>query len=439
MTVSRALLFGDPRGIPQLLEAVPRDVVTALVGAEIREQQHDEISRFAESLGVPFLVQPRHSSPSYSQFVERIRELAPDVILVNSYSMLIREDILAVPGFNAINVHGALLPQYRGANPTQWALLNNETETGVTMHFMTEEFDAGDIIATRTVPVRFEDTWVDIAKRQDEATVDMLVEEIPKVLAGTSNRRPQDESMAHHHRRRHPEDGLIEWQQSVLDIYNLVRALVKPHPGAFYLQDDRKVALDEYLYIPQVTRLKYTSPGGAQALSAGNLRLTLLAAEDSRYVERLSRGNSQVPGGLDQLPSDANGLASWLTDIEARNDVVVFAVRRAASEEVVGVCWIDKIDHRGRTAEIRIDLDAPREGYDAYLKDVASLGVQYAFEDLELDQIAVGALRDQPGDGKVYKDIGFTADGVLYRARRAPNPHPSAAAAGVLEAEHERH
>ena len=61
------------------------------------------------------------------------------------------------------------------------------------------------------------------------------------------------------------------------------------------------------------------------------------------------------------------------------------------------------------------------------------------FEDLELDQIAVGALRDQPGDGKVYKDIGFTADGVLYRARRAPNPHPSAAAAGVLEAEHERH
>ena len=432
------MLFGDPRGIPQLLEVVPREVVTGLVGAEIREQQHEEISRLAGSLGVPFLIQPRHSFPPYSQFVERVRDLAPELILVNSYSMLVREDILAIPGYNAINVHGALLPQYRGANPTQWALLNNETETGVTMHYMTEAFDAGEIIATRKIPVMFEDTWLDIGERQDEATMDMLTHEMPMVLSGTNPRRPQDESMARHYRRRHPEDGLIEWQQSVLGIYNLVRALVKPHPGAFYWQDGRKIVLDEYIYIPQVTRLKYSSPGGAQALSAGHVRLTPLVAEDSRHLEQLRSGRSEVPGRLDEVPASEKGLASWLSDIEARNDAVVFAVREVAGEELIGLCWIDVIDHRGKTAEHRIDLDVPREDYDTYLRDAARLGIQYAFTDLELDQIAVSALDDRPGVAKLYQDLGFAADGVLHRATDARSQHRDMAASSVPEAEHER-
>ena len=414
MTVRRAILFGDPRGIPQLLEVVPREVVAGLVVAEIRNLQHDEVSKLAASLGVPLLVQPRYSSRSYSQFVVQVRNLALELILVNSYSMLIRNDILGIPGFNAINIHGALLPQYRGANPTQWALLNNETETGVTMHYMTEEFDAGDIIATRRVPIMFEDTWLDIGERQDEATEDMLALEIPKVLSRTNSRRPQDQSMARHYRRRHPSDGLIEWDRSVLYIYNLVRALVSPHPGAFYRQDGRKIVLDKYLYVAQVTRLKYSSTGGAQTLSIGDLCLTPLMEEDSRRLKESLGEQGRHLGWLAEIPADEKRLTEWLTNAEARNDVVVLAIREKGSEASVGLCWIDDIDHSRRTAELRVDLD---KTHDAYLKDAVQLGIRYAFMDLELDQITTSMPNDQPTAAKLHKDLGFTAEGVLRRAR----------------------
>ena len=142
----RILAFGDDGGIPRLIRHLPQGVLVGIVGAEIRPQQHPELRWLAEAQGVPLLIQPRLTSPAYPAFIEQARTLAPDLILVNSYSMLLRPDILSIPRYGAVNIHGALLPQYRGCNPIQWALLNNETATGVTMHYMTAEFDAGDII-----------------------------------------------------------------------------------------------------------------------------------------------------------------------------------------------------------------------------------------------------------------------------------------------------
>jgi methionyl-tRNA formyltransferase len=262
--VRRILLFGDDLGLPGLIKVIPVELICGLVGAEIRPHQHPELYQLAEAQGVPLLIQPRATSAAYPAFVEKVRNLAPDLIVVNSYSMLIRPAILAIPQLGGVNIHGALLPQYRGCNPIQWALLNDETETGVTMHYMTAEFDAGDIIAQRRVPIYFEDTWRDIQARIGTATETMLAEEIPRLLTHTNTRQPQDESKARQYKRRHPEDGLIDWQQSVLYIYNLVRALVRPHPGVFYQSGADKTVLDEYLTIPQVTALKY-SAGGADA------------------------------------------------------------------------------------------------------------------------------------------------------------------------------
>src|SRR4029078_1712177 len=125
-----------------------------------------------------------------------VRELAPDLILVNSYSMLLPPEILSIPRFECVNVHGAPLPKYRGSNPIQWAIINNETETGVTMHYMTAEFDAGDIIAQRRVPIGPEDTWLDVRGRVAAATRELLREEIPRVIAQTNNRTAQNESEA---------------------------------------------------------------------------------------------------------------------------------------------------------------------------------------------------------------------------------------------------
>lgn len=261
----RVVAFGDNFGMPLLQRLLPSDVLVGVVGAEIRPQYFDLLKQIAAARSVPFLIQPRKSSPDYPKFIELVRELTPDLLFVCSYSMLLRPEILSISRLGAVNVHGALLPQYRGANPTQWALLNNESETCVTMHYMDASFDTGDIIAQRRVPIYFEDTWVTIQARIADATETMLAEELPRLLAGSAARQPQDASQARHYRRRQPEDGLIEWENSVLSIYNLIRALVKPHPGAFYWGPAaQQVVQDGYLSISRVTSLKYAG-GGANA------------------------------------------------------------------------------------------------------------------------------------------------------------------------------
>lgn len=256
--VKRILLFGADVGISQLLHHLPSDLICGIVAAETRPHQHQALQELASSLHLPFIIQPRFNSMTYPRFVEQVQRLSPDLILVNSYSMLLQPEILAIPKWGAINIHGALLPEYRGANPVQWALLNDETETGVTMHYMDKSFDSGDIISQRRVSILFDDTWRTIYKRIEAETEKLLAEELPKLLAGTNTRQHQDERRAHHWRRRHPKDGLIDWSQDPRQIYNLIRALVKPLPGAFYINaSGKRIVLDEYMTIKEVTALKY--------------------------------------------------------------------------------------------------------------------------------------------------------------------------------------
>jgi methionyl-tRNA formyltransferase len=228
----RLVLFGDPVGLPQSLRARHDAEVVAVVGAAIRPAQHDAVAALADGIGVPFLVQPRRSDAAYPAFVERVSRLAPDLILVNSYSMILAPDLLAVPRHGAVNVHGALLPAYRGANPTEWALINGEQRTGVTIHALDAGIDTGPIIAQRAVPIRFEDTWLDVQRRVHGATDTLLAATLPAILSGDATACPQDAASGRHWRRRDAKDGCFSWSLPAIDIYNLVRALVAPHPGA---------------------------------------------------------------------------------------------------------------------------------------------------------------------------------------------------------------
>jgi methionyl-tRNA formyltransferase len=258
--VGRILLFGDSWGIPQLTGALPADRICGIVAAEIRPECHAELQSMAAGFQVSFLIQPRRKSTRFQGFVGQVRELAPDLILVNSYSMLLPPEILSIPRFDCVNVHSAPLPKYRGSNPIQWAIINNESETGVTMHYMTAEFDAGDIIAQRRVPIFLPDTWLDVRSRVAGATEQMLREELPRLLAQTNDRTTQNEAEASRYPRRRPEDGEIDWSRSELDIHNLIRALVAPLPGAFYYSGGKKIVLDRYLSLAEVAELKSSQP-----------------------------------------------------------------------------------------------------------------------------------------------------------------------------------
>lgn len=255
--MQRLLIFSDDYGLPQLLKHLSCSLVASIVGATIRPQQHPILLALAESQNVPFLKQPKKTSLEYKSFVDQVRALAPDLIIVHSYSMLLPIEILNIPNFGCINIHAALLPQYRGCNPIQWALLNDEKETGVTMHYMDADFDTGDIIAQKKVPILEEDTWRDIQQRIGCATDEMLAEEIPKILNGTNSRTPQQTNLARYWKRRRAEDGQFKWTWCSRHIYNLVRALVKPHPGAFYYdQNGNKIILDSFLSLDDIKKLQ---------------------------------------------------------------------------------------------------------------------------------------------------------------------------------------
>ncbi len=170
---------------------------------------------------------------NHSLWVKKISDMQPDIIFSFYYRNMVKKSILDIPAKGCINLHGSLLPKYRGRVPLNWAVINGETESGVTLHYMTEKPDAGDIIAQRSFAICESDTAKDVhTKAASEAKI-LLNETLPMILSGTNNRTPQDDAQATYFHGRKPSDGLINWNKSACEIRNLVRGVTKPYPGAF--------------------------------------------------------------------------------------------------------------------------------------------------------------------------------------------------------------
>jgi UDP-4-amino-4-deoxy-L-arabinose formyltransferase/UDP-glucuronic acid dehydrogenase (UDP-4-keto-hexauronic acid decarboxylating) len=166
-------------------------------------------------------------------WVQRIADLKPDVILSFYYRRLVKEPLLAIPRAGGLNLHGSLLPKYRGRAPVNWALVNGETRTGVTLHYMTPRADDGDIVAQRVVPIGADDNARTLMGKMAEAAGLLLDDALPQLKAGRAPRTPQDASQATTFGRRRPEDGEIDWTKDAPRLANLVRAVTRPYPGAF--------------------------------------------------------------------------------------------------------------------------------------------------------------------------------------------------------------
>lgn len=181
-----------------------------------------------------------HNIPVYTPddinhplWIDKIRGLDPDVLFSFYYRHLIGREILAIPRLGGINLHGSLLPKFRGRAPINWALIKGETETGGTLHCMTEQADAGDIISQCSFPITDDDTAITLHRKLIAAIGPMLDKTLPLIKDGTFTRTPQNSKEATCFGRRKPEDGLIDWAQSHADIRNLIRAVTHPYPGAF--------------------------------------------------------------------------------------------------------------------------------------------------------------------------------------------------------------
>jgi methionyl-tRNA formyltransferase len=189
-----------------------------------------------------------HSIPVYTpesvntpEWVSRIRTWNPDLIFSFYYRNMIKKEILDIPRLGAFNMHGSLLPKYRGRVPINWAVLYGEKEAGVTLHYMVKRADAGDIVDQETVPIGPEDTAQEVFRKAVKAARLVLERRIDDLVKGTAPRRRQDESQATYFGGRKPEDGRIDWTQSADGIYNLIRAVTHPYPGAFTLASGNKL------------------------------------------------------------------------------------------------------------------------------------------------------------------------------------------------------
>jgi len=189
----------------------------------------DSVAELAALHGIP-VVTP--DNPNTPEVVEQIRALQPDFFFSFYYREMLKRELLEIPKQGALNMHGSLLPKYRGRVPVNWAIIHGETETGATLHYMTEKPDNGDIVAQQAVPILPNDTALQVFQKVTVAAEIALNGVLPALLAGKAQAVKQDLSKGAYFGGRKAEDGVIDWSQSAQQIHNLVRAVAPPYPGA---------------------------------------------------------------------------------------------------------------------------------------------------------------------------------------------------------------
>ena len=200
-----------------------------------RDDPHENVwfssvAELAQQAGIPV-----HFTESINDEAEvaRIRALQPELLFSFYYRHLVKRPIREIPRLGAFNLHGSLLPRFRGRSPLNWQLVQGVRESGVTLHAMVGRADAGDIVGQERLAVGPDETALELYLRMNSAAEALLDRLLPSLLAGTAPRTPQDETQATVFGGRRPEDGRIDWRWPRARIHDLVRAVAPPWPGAF--------------------------------------------------------------------------------------------------------------------------------------------------------------------------------------------------------------
>ena len=199
-------------------------------------------------------------NPRFGNSVDFIKNKNIDVLISINYLFLIEKELISLPKLLAFNVHGSLLPKYRGRTPHVWAIINNEKKTGITAHLIDEGCDTGDILLQNEVLINQADTGNDILKKFELLYPSMIEEIINQISSNKLNRKPQDRLQATHFPKRDPEDGEINWNWQKERIYNWVRAQANPYPGAFTFLNGNKIIIDKIKFSEM--GFSWTDPNG---------------------------------------------------------------------------------------------------------------------------------------------------------------------------------
>lgn len=221
------------------------DAIVCIIMPKNR-QIHEELKVYAKNNNIPLLMHTKELIPPYA-----------DIGVSNGYSQIISPQLLKMFPKGIINIHGALLPQYRGGNVLNWVLVNGEKETGVTIHYMDEGIDTGDIIAQIKIPIKKTDTAKKLCEKLNENACTLFEKTWESIRKNQIKRIIQDESEAHYWPARKPKDGKIDFKKmDDKQIYNLVRALVHPWPGAYFYKNGKKITINTFTPLSQIKKLR---------------------------------------------------------------------------------------------------------------------------------------------------------------------------------------
>ena len=255
MSVARAVVFGyhdvGVRCLKTLISCGVEVPLVITVADDPKETQwFGSVAATAAEYGIPAITPPDANTPELQQ---RIAALQPDFLFSFYYRSMLGTPILNIARLGALNMHGSVLPKYRGRAPVNWAVLHGERETGATLHYMVERADAGDIVDQLTVPILEDDSAGEVFAKVTVAAETILARSLPGLIDGSAPRYPQPIEPGQYFGRRRPEDGRIDWSWSARQIHNLVRAVAPPFPGAFAKVGDQRWSIHKTRVMPYST------------------------------------------------------------------------------------------------------------------------------------------------------------------------------------------
>lgn len=253
----------------------------------------ESVERLAALHRIPVM---KPEDPNTAEFIAEIAALNADFLFSFYYRLMLKPALLAAARHGAFNMHGSLLPKYRGRVPVNWAIIKGETETGATLHEMVEKPDAGRIVDQTAVPILPNDNAHEVFQKVTLAAEITLNRALPSLINGTAQMRTQDFAAGSYYSGRKPADGVINWGDSAQNIHNLIRAVAPPYPGATTSIAGKPVIITKSLLAP--ARFTHSNPGFLNVSSErcialcgdGRMLRILEAIIDGKLVEE-----SQLP------------------------------------------------------------------------------------------------------------------------------------------------
>lgn len=188
----------------------------------------DSYQQFSQRANIPLRILSKGS-----ELGDEISKISPDLCIVAGWYWVLGSEVLKMAPGGWVGIHASLLPKYRGGAPLVWAIINGETESGVSLFYFDEGMDTGNLLAQAKFDIEFEDTIADVLQKTEVWSIEMIQETYPLLIRGTATSVAQDHSQASYAGIRKPDDGRIDWNATSIQLYNFIRAQTQPYPGAF--------------------------------------------------------------------------------------------------------------------------------------------------------------------------------------------------------------